>query len=72
MSLFNNTTIDGIVSSLKKNVTDLEKLRSTKLDLAADKGSQIAKLAEEQDSLRAEAVRAEKIANNFKRLIGEL
>ena len=68
-NVFKSNTVEGIVANLATTVSKLEKLRESKLADAGIAQQMIDATVQIRDENIAEAQRAEKIANNVKKLL---
>jgi hypothetical protein len=67
--MFNRKTVDGILASFNKTISDLNAVADQEINLWAVKGSESARLLKEAEVHRDESIRAGKIAEKIKALV---
>lgn len=71
LRMFGNKTIDGVLSSFRKNISELEVIAETQQLWANSLQTTIEVATAEKGYAEIEVTKATDIANNIKKLIGE-
>jgi hypothetical protein len=62
-------TVDGVLATLNRAITDLEKVANDQLDRADEITNEIARLDEEREVVQVEAARAARVSQRLRGLV---
>jgi prefoldin subunit 5 len=62
-------TVDGVLATLNRAITDLEKVANDQLDRADEITNEIARLDEEREVVQIEAARAARVSMRLRGLV---